>query len=107
MDLSTYCNTMENQLAGWKAKIYDVIRVVERLDAHQKEAAYPSLRGLQRMAVEIDDQLEQLKAACPAEWSASRRTLEAKMGELERILKTLSDRIQGSLIPDSLSWVSP
>ena len=106
MDLLTYCNTLENQLTGWKAKLYDVIRVVGRLGTDQKEAAYPSLRGLQRMVDEIDDQLEQLKTACPAEWSPSRHTLETKMGELQHILKTLSDRIQGPLIPDSLSWVS-
>ena len=29
MDVKSYCDMLENQLVAWKAKIYDVIRVVD------------------------------------------------------------------------------
>jgi hypothetical protein len=28
MDVSAYCDTLEKRLSGWKAKLYDVIRIV-------------------------------------------------------------------------------
>jgi hypothetical protein len=82
MDVISYCNKLERQLTEWKAKIYSVIRVVDTLPVHEKEAIYPSIRSLHRMMDEIDGELEQLKSACPADWSPNRQTIEAKMSEL-------------------------
>jgi hypothetical protein len=106
MDVRSYCDSLETQLTGWKAKIYDAIRVVDRLGADQKEAAYSSIRGLHRLVDEIDAELENLKTACPADWSPNRRSIDANLRELQHTLKELSGRIQGPIIPDSLSWVS-
>jgi hypothetical protein len=106
MDLNSYCDTLERQLLGWKGKIYDVIRVVEGLPAAQKEAAFPSIRSLNGIVDQIDVQLEQLRTACPADWSPNRMSIDAKLSELQRTLKKLSDEVHGPLIPDSLSWVS-
>lgn len=106
MDLSSYCDTLGTQLVGWKATIYDAIRVVDRLEADQKEAAYRSILGLHRLVDEIDAEIENLKTTCPADWSPNRRSIEANLRELQQTLKTLSDRIHGPIIPDSLSWLS-
>ena len=46
MDVSAYCDTLEKQLAGWKAKLYDVIRLVDKLSEGDKETVFPSIRGL-------------------------------------------------------------
>ena len=43
MDVNLYCNNMENQLVNWKAKIYDVILVVDGLPASEKEAMIQQL----------------------------------------------------------------
>jgi hypothetical protein len=58
------------------------------------------------MVDEIDAQIEQLKTACPADWSPNRTNIDSKMRELQSTLKKLSERVHGPLIPDSLSWVS-
>jgi len=106
MDVNSYCNNLERQLTEWKAKIYSVINVVDKLPVQEKEAAYSSIRGLHTIVDEIDNELEQLKSACPADWSPNRRTIEGKMSELQSTLKKLSENVGGPLIPDSLSWVS-
>ncbi|UCG06529.1 MAG: hypothetical protein JSV83_21930 [Desulfobacterales bacterium] len=106
MDLKSYCDNLEKQLTGWKAKIYDVIRVVDKLSDGEKEKVSPSIRSLHAIVEEIDAQLEQLITACPADWSPNRETIDNKMNQLRQTLSSLSERVGGPLIPDSLSWVS-
>jgi Asp-tRNA(Asn)/Glu-tRNA(Gln) amidotransferase A subunit family amidase len=106
MDVQSYCDMLANQLVAWKAKIYDVIRVVDTISDSDKEKYYPTIRSLHDMVSEIDTQLEHLKTACPADWSPNRETIDSKMNELRQTLKHLSEQVGGPLIPDSLSWVS-
>jgi len=106
MDVNSYCSKLERQLTEWKAKIYSVLNLVDKLPIQEKEAAYPSIRNLHAIVDEIDNELDQLKTACPADWSPNRRTIDEKMSELQSTLKKLSENVGGPLIPDSLSWVS-
>ena len=106
MEVSAYCDTLEQQLSEWKAKLYDVICIVDKLADENKETVYPSIRGLHSIVDEIDSEVEQLRTACPADWSPNRQNLDAKMTELQQTLKTLSEDIGGPMIPDSLAWVS-
>jgi hypothetical protein len=105
MDVGAYCDTLEKQLTGWKAKLYDVLRIVDKLSERDKETVFPSIRGLHTIVEEIDGEVEQLRTACPADWSPNRQNIDAKMAELQQTLKKLSAEIGGPLIPDSLSWV--
>jgi hypothetical protein len=97
---------MDAQLVAWKAKLYDTIRIVDRLPPDEKEMAFSSIRNLHAIVDEIDGQLDQLRNACPADWSPNRRTIDQKMSDLHGTLKALSQKIKGPLIPDSLAWVS-
>ena len=105
MDVSAYCDTLEEQLSAWKSKLYDVIRIVDKLSDENKEAVYPSFRGLHSIVDQIDSEVEQLRTACPADWSPNRQNIESKMAELQQTLKSLSEDVGGPVIPDSLSWV--
>jgi hypothetical protein len=106
METEAYCDKLDAHLVGWKAKIYDAIRIVDKLPPAEKETAFASIRNLHAIVDEIDDQLEQLRHACPADWSPNRRTIDQKMSDLHGTLKSLSHKINGPLIPDSLAWVS-
>jgi len=106
MDVTSYCNTLEKHLTEWKALIYDVIRTVDNLPETEKEAVFPSIRSLHSIVEAIDAELEQLKTACPADWSPNRLSIDEKMAELQQTLKNLSEKVDGPLVPDSLSWVS-
>ena len=106
MDITSYCDNLENHLTEWKAKIYDVIRAVEHLPDNEMEVIFPTIRGLHGIMDEINNELEQLRRACPADWSPNRNIIDDKMSELRSTLKTLSEKVGGPLIPDSLLWVS-
>lgn len=106
METEAYCDKLDAQLIAWKAKIYDAVRIVNRLPPNEKETAFASIRNLYGIMDEIDGQLELLRTACPADWSPNRRTIDQQMGELRATLKRLSERIDGPIIPDSLAWVS-
>ncbi|MGD1987025.1 MAG: hypothetical protein PVH74_12990 [Desulfobacterales bacterium] len=106
MDTTAYCDILEKHLTGWKAKLYDVIRIVDRLPEKDKETVFSSIRGLHSIVDQIDAEVEQLRTACPADWSPQRQNLDAKMAELQQSLKNLSDSVGGPVIPDSLAWVS-
>ena len=83
-----------------------IIRAVDRLPDNETEAISPTIQGLQGMMAEINNELEQLRSACPADWSPSRNVIDDKMSELHATLKSLSQKVGGPLIPDSLMWVS-
>ncbi|MGD2099460.1 MAG: hypothetical protein PVG35_17925 [Desulfobacterales bacterium] len=104
MDATAYCDTLEEHLTGWKAKLYDVIRVVDGLP--EKETVFSSIRGLHAIVDQIDAEVEQLRTACPADWSPNRQILDSKMAELQQSLKNLSEDVGGPVIPDTLAWVS-
>ena len=106
MDVVSYCDKLENQLTGWKAKIYDVIRTVDQLPANEAKAVTLSVRDLHAIVEEIDNEMEQLRSACPADWSPNRNVIDDKLYELHATLKTLSEKVDGPLIPDTLMWVS-
>lgn len=106
MDATAYCDTLEEHLTGWKAKLYDAIRIVDRLPDKEKETVFTSIRGLHSIVDQIDAEVEQLRTACPADWSPNRQNLDAKMAELQQSLKNLPEGVGGPVIPDSLAWVS-
>ncbi|UCF93660.1 MAG: hypothetical protein JSW39_05740 [Desulfobacterales bacterium] len=106
MDVKSYCDTLDGQLTGWKSKIYDVMRIVERLPPNQKESVFPSIRSLHAIVEEINTELEQLRTACPADWSPNRQTIDDKLSALRNTLKMLSEKVDGPLVPDSLAWVT-
>ena len=106
MDAYAYCDTLEKHLTGWKAKLYEVIRIVDGLPETEKETVYSSIRGLHAIVDQIDAEVEQLRTACPADWSPNRQNLDAKMAELQQSFKRLSKDVGGPVIPDSLAWVS-
>ena len=106
MDVGAYCDTLEKQLAEWKARLYDVIHIVDKLSEGEKETVSPSIRALHSIVEEIDSEVEQLRTACPADWSPNRQSIDDNMAELQQTLKKLSQKVGGPVIPDSLSWVS-
>ena len=106
MNVISYCDTLGKQLTDWKAKIYDVIRLVDVLPANEKEALFSSIRNLHAIVEEINSEMDHLSSSCPADWLPNRNNIDSKMSELRATLKDMSEKVGGPLIPDSLSWVS-
>ncbi len=61
------CKTMEMELTGWKAIIYDISRKMENLPAADREKIFPNIQDLHILIEELDDRIEQIRSNCTPE----------------------------------------
>ncbi len=103
MDAKAYCDTINNQLTGWKATIYDTILATRNLEGSSKEKIDPILENLNRIVADLNRQLAQLRNECPSDWSPQKETIDSKLEELKSAFEQLSEKMD--LLPDSTAWV--
>ena len=69
MDVQDYCKSMETEMTAWKAKLYDVMRKVDKLGTAEREKVLPNIEDLHMLLEEMEDRVSKLKTECPVEWS--------------------------------------
>ena len=73
MDIKDFCNSMSSELAGWRARLYDIISHVETLPALDRQYFAPDVNALRALISEIEDRARTLKVECPVDFSAAAR----------------------------------
>lgn len=76
MDVVDYCKGMETEMTAWKAKLYDVMRKVDRLGSAEKEKVLPNIEDLHMLLEEMSDRVEHLKTECPSDWSPDKKNID-------------------------------
>ena len=76
MDVLDYCKGLENEMTAWKAKLYDVMRKVDKLGSAEKEKVLPNIEDLHMFLEEMTDRVETLKTECPSDWSPLKKEIE-------------------------------
>ena len=76
MDVKDFCRGMENEMTTWKAKLYDVMRKVDKLGTAEKEKVLPNIEDLHMYLEEMSDRVEKLKTECPSDWSPIKKEIE-------------------------------
>lgn len=76
MDVKDYCRSIEQELTGWKAKLYDLTRKVDKLPGASKEKVLAHIEDLHMIVTELDDRLEKLRTECPAQWSPIKEEID-------------------------------
>ena len=76
MDVLDYCKGLENEMTAWKAKLYDVMRKVDKLGSAEKEKMLPNIEDLHMFLEEMTDRVETLKTECPSDWSPLKKEIE-------------------------------
>jgi predicted nuclease with TOPRIM domain len=76
MDVMDYCKGMEMELTAWKAKLYDLMRKVEKLGSAEKEKILQNVEDLNIFVTEMGDRIEQLRNECPTEWSPQKKEID-------------------------------
>ena len=61
------CKTMEMELTGWKAIIYDITRKMDKLPGGEKEKILPNIEDLHILIEEMDDRIDQIRETCKPE----------------------------------------
>jgi len=80
MDAKDYCRSVEVELYGWKAKMYDMVRKVDKLRSSEKEKVVSRVEELHKHISEMEHLIEQLQSECPVDFGPQKQQLE-KTGE--------------------------
>ena len=67
MKAKNCCKTMEMELTGWKAIVYDITRKMEKLPGGEKSKVLPNIEDLHMLIAEMDDRIEQIRTNCTPE----------------------------------------
>jgi hypothetical protein len=76
MDVMDYCKGMETEMTAWKAKLYDVMRKIDKLGSADKEKILPNVEDLHMLLEEMTDRVEKLKTECPSDWSPAKGEID-------------------------------
>lgn len=82
MEVKDYCKNVEIELNAWKAKLYNVMRQMDKLPTGDKQRMYEKVNGIHIIMTELDDRLDDLRTSCPTEWSPVRKEIKGKMADL-------------------------
>ena len=96
MDVKTYCDNLTIELTGWKAKIYDIVRRLDRLPSGDKGRVLDQVNDLHVLVEEMDDRIERLRNQCPSDWSPEKIELETKLTRISNICEDCWLSISGA-----------
>jgi len=96
MDVESYCNNLTIELTGWKAKVYDIVRKLDKLPSGDKGKILGQVNDLHVLIEEMDDRIERLKNQCPTDWSPEKIELESKLQSISNICEDCWDNISDS-----------
>jgi hypothetical protein len=96
MNIESYCNNLTIELTGWKAKIYDIIRRLDKLPSGAKGKILGHVNDLHVLVEEIEDRIERLRNQCPSDWSPDKIELETKLTHISNICQDCSNDISSS-----------
>jgi hypothetical protein len=67
MKAKNCCKTMEMELTGWKAIIYDITRKMDGLSGTEKAKVLPHIEDLHILISEMDERIEHIRNTCTPE----------------------------------------
>lgn len=87
MKAKNCCKTMEMELTGWKAIVYDITRKMEKLPGDAKGQVLPNISDLHILIEEMDARIEQIRDNCTPETGmedivAERKAFDAAISTL-------------------------
>ena len=96
MDVESYCDNVIIELTGWKAKIYDIMRKLDKLPSGDKGKILGNVNDLHVLVEEMDDRIERLRNQCPSDWSPDKLELETKLTRISDMCQDCSNDIADS-----------
>ena len=76
MEVKDYCRSIEVELYGWKAKMYDMVRKVDKLRGSEKQKITSQVDELHQHISDMERIIEQLQTECPVEFGPQKKQLE-------------------------------
>ncbi len=84
MELTNYCDGVASELITWKAKMYDVVRKLDKADTGDKTKVVPQVNELHMIIEELDDRIYKLRTDCPTAFAPEKAELEDKFVHMKK-----------------------
>jgi hypothetical protein len=81
MDVDTFCGAMQTEINSLKARVYDIMRAVEKIKDKKKVKAV-QLAELHALIEHLSAMNDKLARACPIDWRKEKEAIESKKTEL-------------------------
>ena len=91
--VNNYCDNLVTELSVWKAKIYDVVRRIDKLSSGDKEKVSPQVNDLHIFIEELEARIDKLRTECPTDWNPDQIEIEAKMRSLQTTWKGVWENV--------------
>jgi hypothetical protein len=82
MDIRNYCDSMYAELTGMKAKVYDILRVIEQMPREERAKIRFQTDELQILVGDLSRRIDRLMQECPADWSKAKMEIEELKDQL-------------------------
>jgi predicted nuclease with TOPRIM domain len=82
-EVQSYCDNVVAELSVWKAKIYDVVRKLDKLSSGDKAKFTDQVNDLHMYVDELEKRIDRLRTECPADWKADQIEMETKFDYLK------------------------
>jgi hypothetical protein len=76
MDIENFCTYMKDEMTGWKAKSYDLMRKMEKMSPGPDENRAASIAEMGAIIDRVEQILEKLEKECPVNWDAEKAELD-------------------------------
>ncbi len=86
MDIREYCDSMYAELSGMKAKVNDILRVIEGMPREERAKIRAQTEELQFLVGDLSRKIDRLMQECPADWSKDKM-------EIEELKEQLAEKI--------------
>jgi len=82
MEVKDYCKNVDMELTLWKAKLYDVIGKMDRLETGKKQRMFEEVNGLHIIMAELEERIDRLRTECPVSWRPEQETIKKRLSDL-------------------------
>jgi len=93
MRVEDYCKGVAIELSGWKAKMYDVVRKLDKVPSGDKQKVVPMVNELHMILEELDDRVERLRRECPTQWEPDKIDIENKFHMIKTKWNEVWDKV--------------
>ncbi len=98
MEVKDYCESLTAELIGWKARMYDVVRQLDRMSTGEKEKIVPEVYEVHAIIEELNDRIERLQRECPTQWTPE----EIEMNETSAVLRLKLEKVAETVLPSDI-----
>lgn len=82
MDIRDYCDSMYTELTWLKARLYDILQVIEQMPGEARAKIRPQTDELGLLVGDMSRRIDRLMQECPADWRKAKLASETGREEL-------------------------